>query len=39
MIKAIKQLARGLTARSGKARIQTQKNQTPEPKLLQHYAN
>lgn len=33
MIKAIKQLAQGLTVRSGKARIQTQKSQTPEPKF------
>lgn len=33
MIKASKQLAQKLTFRSGKARIQTQKSQTPELKF------
>jgi len=38
-IKAVKQLAQGFMARSGKARIQTQEDLTPELKLSKHYAS
>lgn len=35
----MKQSSQGPTARRGKARIQTQDNLTPEPKVLKHDAS